>query len=961
LQTYKLSLPSSSEDERRSNNDAERDRRNLIKTPNSSRYPGMPEVRRAFNSPHPGKYLGRLDISVGPSGVKRTARPHQKPIIYDMHKSHIVMGILSECDGIPPIGLIDHAISRARYPELRGHLLKIRDDLSSWEPYRAEYAWTPREIIRECLAKGPSFYDEYKSAKREGMYRGMGARDPITGQYIYGPPNRLYWDGPNSWFDMRFSIFWDLGSDDHNYMFSEGSDNTLVDSDMIETFKVSVLSVLPDSMEIEDSISDLFKVSSAKSFDPTQPFSKRKPEWLELYGDSVIDEGPAIPKVKGVLIPKCASETRDGVTISPTTKRLLTRCGSAISRMIQVGPYRKRHPTGMDYDQVDSKLSHLADKYRWFLCLDFEKIGLTLPTYIITSVLECCYDVSKYDPFLEAIDFFKGLEYHNGSEYLKLLRGYCLGLFNEGMTLVQLALHHMLCSDLGSDYDGMFLNDDAVVGFETKDDAMAYAEQDSVNCLALGIPRKESKSFLSYANFVFCEEYYRDGMLLDKTCLRMCAYNACFYMPTIRLAKELYSSIAMSMGLDLEVLASLIEHWGYEYYEDEYLKPYEFGGWYHVYGMGYNLCCNLYTNSFDEYWANKALNLTIKHRGKVGKRPTQPLSRVIRAERVPSDETLMWKPLTKIEDLFGDARAISFYRGQTDTGKDNSDFFSYIQYKKRKDFFNKHRMEIPPTSLIEDLVADGYMPPFTGIKTEPLGDHIEFQFDKVTEFAYNDACLVLDLMKLGVYYNHPQLNQIDKIDAESTVLQYLVNENPIVPLRGLRSIEPTESNLKLVNFCYKNYSCIPKIECSSRVLPFMAAWGSKLDDRIMDIIEDLFCPQNITELREIMEALHKLISIKEPSEEVLEPQEVLKTEPEQPRSRLILVRKSQANSLEYGGSAIDPSSLQTMSFAAGSTDEQIWAACSSLNVFPLGLTPLEEEEPDDNIIDPFGCETSGDY
>jgi hypothetical protein len=97
------------------------------------------------------------------------------------------------------------------------------------------------------------------------------------------------------------------------------------------------------------------------------------PEWFNNYGKSRIDDGPAFAKVKGIQIPKCAGETRDGVCMHTYTKRLLTKVGKAISQLIDQGIFKKRCPGRMDADELDSKLSFLSRKYDWFLCQDFEK------------------------------------------------------------------------------------------------------------------------------------------------------------------------------------------------------------------------------------------------------------------------------------------------------------------------------------------------------------------------------------------------------------------------------------------------------------------------------------------------------------------------------------------------------------------------------------------------------------
>ena len=898
------------------------------------------------------------------------AKPHLIPVKYDMHKSQIVAGILSTTEqDIPPSWLVEEAIRRARYPEIRGLLMKFIDDLRSWSPSRCKYAWTPMELIRECLNKGTLFYSEYKLAKREGMHRGMGAKDPITGEYMYGEADPDYWNGPDSWFDMRYSIFWELTSYDHEYMFHEGSgEDTLLDEDMLETFKSSVRSVIPDQLDIIEDVQEIYAVSGAKSYDPTNPNGKRKPEWLETHGVDVYDDGPPIPKVKGIQIPKCASETRDGVCISPHTKRCLSKVGRAISQLIRSGPFKKRHPTGMTYEEVDSKLSHLSTKWAWFLCLDFEKAGLTLPTHIIRAVLEACYDATEYEPFLEAKSFFENLEYYGDTEYETVLRGFCLGLFNEGMTLVQLALHRIACDEIGTDYDGMFLNDDGVIAFGTETDACRYAMSDAVTCLELGIPRQDLKSFLSRGYFVFCEEYYNEGYYYPKNALRKCAYNACYYMPTIRLAKDLFASITMSLGLDKEVLAPLVEHWGYEFYEGEHLQPYEFGGWYHIMREGYNVCCWYYQPNYDFYWAYKAINLKLSHRGKVGHRPTQPLSRILHAVRCEPNENLIWEPEIRMEDLFGDPRAIGFYRGQTADGRDNSNFNSDLIQRKVVKYFKENRAKLPPSSLVRELALKGYAPVTQSMPLEGIYDSITFQGYGPRPENVKNSRLVLDLSKLGVYYDHPDLNDISVHAARNFVVQSLLRNEPTIPFRGIKSFEPTESNLKLVNLCLNIHGCIPgDLVYDNYDLAFLAVWGFIPTENTMEMVLRLLKgEETFDKLRELKEYFdQELLETLEPEQELDPVQEPIQSEPDEDLDfKVIMVRESHANSAGYipGEGIVSSQQVRTLSVLSTASDVEIWQLCQNLGVIPIGIPFEEEEYPMDDIVDPFGSEAnSGDY
>jgi hypothetical protein len=380
-------------------------------------------------------------------------------------------------------------------------MLKLRDDLLDWSPFRCKNSHTPLQIVVACLNLGPDFFDYYKQEKREAMLRGMGAKSPVASGYLYGPPDRDWWDGPDSWFDMRFTIFWELKSDDSEYMFNLTAEDIDIDPDTLEEFRSAVSEVIPNEFSVKEDLLGQYNVSSAKSFLPDDASKKTVPEWLANHGRRFEDNQGPRHEVKGTQIPKCAGETRDGVTLHTSTKRMLTKCGHAIRQLLDAGPYRRNHPSSMTSEELDKRLTRFSDRYAYFFCKDFAKIGLTLPIDVAVAVLEACYSSTRYEPFIDAISFFKDLWYYSNDSYRKVVRGYCLGLFNEGMTLVQLAMHHLTCANISRRSDGMFLNDDSVVGFADEIECREYAEYDEVLCDALCIPRKDTKSFISEGFF----------------------------------------------------------------------------------------------------------------------------------------------------------------------------------------------------------------------------------------------------------------------------------------------------------------------------------------------------------------------------------------------------------------------------------------------------------------------------
>jgi hypothetical protein len=679
-------------------------------------YPGKPSVSLGKSIPSPSEFFSGkvLDKKGCRRNKERRYKAFMTPVKYDVDKAHrLADKFVIDCkDRLPDDDEIKKAIKTVKYYELLPCLLKFVRDLRDWSPHKSKKATSPENLLYECLVKGPAFYDVYKERVRNAMEKAMGCKYPYGLEYKQGSPIKDLWDGPDSWFDMRFTIFWDLKSNDSDYMFSVKKEDIVIEEDDMQRFSLAISSILPKKFSIKEDIFKEYNTSSAKSFNPFSESDRTRPEWLEAFGEVYDDEEPCFNVVKGIQIPKCAGETRDGVTLHINTKRILTKVGSAISQLISSEKgIRKLHPSDMDNDEMDSRLEHLSSKYAHFFCKDFAKIGLTLPIPIISETLSSCYSITEYEPFLEAKNFFETLRFRKDGNERDIIRGFCLGLFNEGMTLVQLALHKMNLDDSGLELDGMFLNDDSVVGSETMDEIREYARHDEINCDALCIVRKDKKSFISTNFFVFCEEYYRDGDKIPKKCLRKYAYNSCYYMPTIRKAKEMYNSVCTQMGPDIEKLHDLMNVWGYEFFKTEAEAPFEFGGWFSSYRNGYNTALIQYYDNSDWYWAWRSINQRLKSKGTIGDKPTQPLGRVINACKSPMGPIDLDIDLElKMEDLFGSKKAISFFRMQTEKGNDNTSFYLDLEQEKKVEYFKKNRYKLPDLNVYEELMLKGYVP-----------------------------------------------------------------------------------------------------------------------------------------------------------------------------------------------------------------------------------------------------------
>jgi hypothetical protein len=270
---------------------------------------------------------------------------------------------------------------------------------------------------------------------------------------------------------------------------------------------------------------------------------------------------------------------------------------------------------------------------------------MTIPHSVQNAVLKGFY--RRREGFFEKCSRFfpnQQLFVKNDAGTLEVLHpetGSPLGLFVEGYTLLQYAIHeinkaelpHMILSSLFS-----ATNDDMVVGFDSKFDAEAYQAADERINSELGMSYKDSKSGISHHRFVFCETYWVDGALADKSMLFATSIIGARYTLNPFHAKEYcYAVMTSSQGVTpvmMRALRAVQSDVGYEYHEDEFNWPFLFGGWLPCIKEGLDHSIKWYDGDLRAsagYWASRT---RIAHKGTLASNPHLTLGRKIQIQLV---------------------------------------------------------------------------------------------------------------------------------------------------------------------------------------------------------------------------------------------------------------------------------------------------------------------------------------
>jgi len=430
----------------------------------------------------------------------------------------------------------------------------------------------PIDILEFSLRYGPQGAELLNSWWKNNRHSWVGLPRSDAKDSLMGEKTLTY----EEHFPAKFLIHWDEEvTDITDFMFTKVD----VDREALESVEEEAreLSGLFEEGDFNESPFDIYQPTGSGSYDPDLEVTK--PEWkneIPLWPPSY----DAHLNGKRSKAPKCPGETRDILTPTPGSRWMMRHINLPLTRLIKRLP---NCPYGGSTGDLDRFLSKVAREKGGFYMRDIEKCGLTVPHEVIAAVYKGLY---ASHPKLrdEAIRFYSNPSFVDYDGVTKFpLRGHFLGMWTEGMTILQYIIHQINLRTFSGKSIFSAVNDDNLVSFDSKKDAEDYEDVDVVTCEDLCIPLKTKKSGTSSNSFFYCEEYYLDGKKENKTVTTSLALIGGKCCINIRHAKAYTNAVIGCCGSwnvnTAAALAEVVSHWGYEFNELEYKSPYLFGGW----------------------------------------------------------------------------------------------------------------------------------------------------------------------------------------------------------------------------------------------------------------------------------------------------------------------------------------------------------------------------------------------
>jgi hypothetical protein len=585
------------------------------------------------------------------------------------------------------------------WKELKPHWQLFAMRLEYWDIYCKTYSEEPikqcitlQEVVDGTLLEGPAFAKWLKDAP----YYAWQYKDTVVYQLPEEEdlqPEVLDFDGLESWFEHIHLIFWDEDvRDTEEYMFSEEY-TTFPREIALERFREALKTLLEDVTINKISKNEiLYELRTTSSIDDGTKgifaMSKLKPS-----ARSGAYEFSNVMEAYATKIPKVPGETRDGVTLEISSFNTHAWIGKHLQQVCDQIPFSAQR-------RIDGYLSQVVkmhDRRNFHFAKDYKKEGLLKPTIITKIIFEELHLKFPDIGFDEAGHFMTNIFYykHEGDRDPRTpLQGHFLGMGNEITTIMSAAIHLMNLLDVGEESDiiAHFINDESLVSCNLESDILAYSEADMTNCENLGILLNKKKCYRSNYNFGFCGEFKSVNYNMQKHTRLWLNMLISLQAVNIRHAKDItnaYSQFITGNSPFSELIFQcIIDHWGYEFFEEEVNEPYRFGGWFTPFYFSHDMSLVRTSNSNLAWRAAKALTLNnlnppkrIYKDFKVKKKSVHPLMRGYRLE----DEQLIkdyTKGILSIEVLFGDPNTVIQSLG---VWKRKHNLFkeAYFQYEKR--------------------------------------------------------------------------------------------------------------------------------------------------------------------------------------------------------------------------------------------------------------------------------------
>lgn len=490
------------------------------------------------------------------------------------------------------------------WEEVRPHVALMLERLTFQKKHYNVQGPSPKKMVEDSLALGPHFTAQWAKKWKQGRFDwarvervDVDLEDRDTMEFpsydrVYAP---------------YFFIFWKEECDDWKYMFmgKPDADVELLKELEDEVARLSLKYLPSGDFSVPDEV--VWRPSSSNAFDGE---SVTEPEWVMEFdhpeSDVMTDR---LEFCRGFAM-KRPSETRDIGTLTPASLRLHREIMFPLQmacRNIKGCVY------GRDQSYIRKTVEELGSSNRWFYMRDYTKSGMTVPHHVIRAVFLGFY---RRKPELgeKAAKAFERQVLHIkiGEEMVAKHpdTGSPLGMFVEGFTLLQYAMHNLTMSGLHGKIDFNATNDDMVACSMNEESIREYTTRDVILQQDLGMDMKVSKSGISELRFFYCEEYWDGDYIMEKDSLCTLALIGCKYAINIVHAKELANSILMSFApwspmvkVAMHVVISAYE---VEFDEREKTWPYLFGGWWPCYRDGLDTSIEWREGDFyadAAYWA----------------------------------------------------------------------------------------------------------------------------------------------------------------------------------------------------------------------------------------------------------------------------------------------------------------------------------------------------------------------
>jgi len=559
-------------------------------------------------------------------------------------------GNLQECEAIWP----------AAFPHI-----KLMFDRLTFQQEQYEIATpSPMEMVVRSLSTGPAFTEKWGKAWKDSRFNGLDSFKSLAPDDIHGHAYTM--KEYDDMYSPYFFIFWEEETDDWKYMF--GGRPTHMDEEWLDRLRDKCTSIASRYSKPGDFITNLgqqYRPVASQGFDG---YGETYAEWELEYDNPEADVDSPYMIAKRSVARKRPTEIRDIGILTPGSMRSHRRFMRPLQKLVSRIP---SCPHGRDSDYIRNLVSNLGKKYDYFYMRDYTKSGMTVPHQVIRAVFEGVYSDNAELCNL-ACNFYEKGVVMVGEENPTFRRpdtGVPLGLWVEGYTIFQYAVHEMIIQDMGlagQQIGHSATNDDMIAGFKDPDTMEDYVNRDIAINSGLSMAVKFAKSGTSYQSFFYCEEYWLDNRILSKSSLYSLGILGAKYSVNIVHAKDLCYSILMSAPVIDDAIKQALRivqtHWGWEFSEQEVNWPYLFGGWLPQYRDGLERSIEWYYGdsvSAAAYWCArmrhyKKTKLDVKPHLTLGRKLDAVL---VKEPDIPAD----WADLLPV---FGDKKTLKIHFGK---------------------------------------------------------------------------------------------------------------------------------------------------------------------------------------------------------------------------------------------------------------------------------------------------------